>query len=84
MKLKSRKPEYTLCIPSKDKNIADKEKKAGIKYHCLYVALMIDNHSYRGCHYPGMDCVDALCNGYNNCSEYKKGSRKIKKVRKKK
>lgn len=42
--------------------------------HCLNVGL---EGSIRLCMLPGMECVDAQCSGYDDCSDYTEGTRTI-------
>ena len=45
-----------------------------VEYHCLYAGLCESGPTE--CLFPGMDYVDALCSGYDKCSQYEPGSRK--------
>jgi hypothetical protein len=47
--------------------------------HCIYAEVSKETDLPLKCNYPGMDCIDAICDGYNKCINYKEGSRKIKK-----
>ena len=46
-----------------------------IEKHCLYVGLL-EGEVFE-CNYPGMEYVDANCSGYEDCEQYKAGTRQI-------